>query len=84
MSGFLVPRTRAAVSPVGWVHQSVAPTSASGRVIATDSVKEGTSDTTRWAGPLTGTPVERSSRTATPPRLEGTRGPRSQRWPGVQ
>ena len=54
-SGFLVPRTRRTRSPCGWVHQSVAPTSASGRLIATDSVNDGTSDTTRPAGRLTGT-----------------------------
>jgi hypothetical protein len=73
-SGFLVPRTRVTASPAGWVHQSVAPTSAPGRVSATDSVNEGTSDTTRRAGPPTGTPVARSSRTATPLRLEAGRG----------
>jgi hypothetical protein len=49
-SGFLVPRTRGTSRPAGCVHQVVAPASASGRVTATDSVSEGTSETTRRAG----------------------------------
>src|SRR5580693_5284612 len=61
-SGFLVPRTRGTSRPAGWVHQSVAPASAAGRVTATDSVSDGTSDTTRRAGCGTETGCLRSSR----------------------
>src|SRR6202050_1779611 len=60
-SGFLVPRTRRTSRPAGRVHHAVAPTSASGRVTATDSVSDGTSDTTRRAGCSTGTGYPRSS-----------------------
>ena len=60
--GFLVPRTLGTSRPSGWVHQIVAPTSASGRVTATDSVSDGTSDTTRRAGRAAGTGWPRSSR----------------------
>ena len=48
--GFLVPRTRASsVSSrsAGWVHQSVAPTTASRRTDASASVMLGTRLTTR-------------------------------------
>ena len=64
-SGFLVPRTLVTASPSGWVHQSVAPTSNSGRVAAIASVSDGTSDTTRrtCAGRSTGS--SRSSRMVT-------------------
>src|ERR1700733_7445149 len=60
-SGFFVPRTRGPSSSAGWVHQSVAPASASGRVTATDSVSDGTSDTTRPAGRSEETGWPRSS-----------------------
>ena len=40
-SGFFVPRTRATSRSAGCVHQSVAPTSAPGRVTATASVSDG-------------------------------------------
>ena len=53
--GFLVPRTRGTSRSAGWVHQSVAPASASRRVAATDSVSDGTSDTTRRTGRASGT-----------------------------
>ncbi len=33
--GFLVPRARGTSRPAGWVHQSAAPASASGRISAT-------------------------------------------------
>src|SRR5690606_41745665 len=49
--GFLVPRTRVTDRSAGCVHQSVAPTRASGRVAATASVREGTRETTRVTGP---------------------------------
>src|SRR5690606_32003792 len=68
-SGFLVPRTRATSRSAGCVHQSVAPTSASRRVCAIASVSEGTRDTTRRAGPATGTGCPMSSRATSPPPL---------------
>jgi hypothetical protein len=61
-SGFLVPRTRVTVRPAGWVHQSVAPTSRPGAETATASVSDGTSETTRRAGPDSSTGCPRSSR----------------------
>ncbi len=61
-SGFFVPRTRGTSRPAGCVHQSVAPARASGRVTATDSVSDGTSETTRRAGPPGRTGCPRSSR----------------------
>ena len=61
-SGFLVPRTRVTARPAGRVHQSVAPISRPGAETATASVSEGTSDTTRRAGPVSSTGWPRSSR----------------------
>src|SRR6202044_1769102 len=61
-SGFLVPRTRGTSRSAGWVHQIVAPASASGRVAATDSVSEGTREITRRAGRASSTGYPRSSR----------------------
>ena len=46
-SGDFVPETRVTTSSGGWLHQSVAPTSSPGAVTATDSVSDGTSETTR-------------------------------------
>ena len=43
------------------MHQSVAPASASRRVAAMASVRDGTSETTRLAGAVTSTVVPRSS-----------------------
>src|SRR3954453_1021846 len=59
--GFFVPPTRGTSRLAGCVHQSVAPTSSPGAVTATDSVSEGTSETTRITVAGTGTGRPRSS-----------------------
>ena len=63
--GSWCPEPVAPQGPLGWVHQSVAPTSRSGHVVASASVIDGTSDTTRRGGVGNDTAYARSSASVT-------------------